>query len=52
VLPRWGRWDLNLDYKYAQNVARDHVLASDIQGSRPDTFYKIETLSLYISRRF
>jgi len=46
------RWDLGLDLRYAQNVARDHVLASDPQGSRPETFYKIETGLLYLSRRF
>jgi Capsule assembly protein Wzi len=45
-------WDLNLDFRYAQNLARDHVLASDVQGVRPETFYKIETLTLYVSRRF
>jgi hypothetical protein len=45
-------WDLGLDYRYAQNVARDHLLATDPQGSRPETFYKIESAVLYISRRF
>jgi hypothetical protein len=49
ILPRW---DLGLDFRYAQNVARDHVLASDVQGIRPETFYKIETGLLYLSRRF
>ncbi len=49
ILPAW---DLNLDYRYAQNLARDHVLASDVQGVRPETFYKIETLTLYVSRHF
>jgi len=35
-------------------VARNHVLASDapIDGVRPDSFYKIETGLLYISRHF
>jgi hypothetical protein len=45
-------WDLNLDYRYAQNVARDRVLASDVQGVRPESFYKIESVTLYISRHF
>jgi hypothetical protein len=49
VLPKW---DLGLDLRYAQNVARDHILASDPQGARPETFYKIETGLLYLSRRF
>ncbi len=49
VLPKW---DIGVDFRYAQNVARDHLLASDIQGIRPETFYKIETGLLYVSRRF
>jgi hypothetical protein len=49
ILPKW---DLGIDLQYAQNVARDHILASDQQGPRPDTFYKIETALLYLSRRF
>jgi hypothetical protein len=49
ILPKW---DLGIDFRYAQNVARDHVLASDPQGLRPESFYKIETGLLYISRRF
>ncbi|MDP9008882.1 MAG: hypothetical protein M3N91_09305 [Pseudomonadota bacterium] len=49
ILPSW---DLNLDFKYGQNLARDHVLASDVQGVRPETFFKIESATLYVSRRF
>jgi hypothetical protein len=45
-------WDLSLDYRYGQNLARDHVLASDVQGVRPETFYKIQSATLYASRRF
>jgi Capsule assembly protein Wzi len=49
VLPKW---DIGVDFRHAQNVARDHVLASDPQGARPDSFYKIDTGLLYLSRRF
>ena len=49
VLPKW---DVGIDFRYAQNVARDHLLASDPRGPRPDSFYKIETGLLYLSRRF
>jgi hypothetical protein len=49
ILPKW---DLGVDFRYAQNVARDRVLSTDIQGGRPDTFYKIESGTLYITRRF
>lgn len=45
--------DLGVEYRYAQNIARDHVLASDpAAGERPDSFYKIQTGILYLSRRF
>ena len=45
---------LGADFRYAQNVARDHVLPSDapIAGVRQDSFYKIETGLLYVTRRF
>ncbi len=46
------RWDLGVDFRHAQNVARDHMLATDPQNTRPDSFYKIDTGLLYLSRRF
>ena len=49
VLPKW---DVGLDLRYAQNIARNHVLPTDQQGVRPDTFYKVESVVGYISRRF
>jgi hypothetical protein len=48
----WRHWDLDLDGRYADNLARDHVLASDFQGTRPETFYRIQSLALYLSRHF
>jgi hypothetical protein len=49
VLPKW---DLGFELRHTQNAARDHILASDPQGGRPDSFYKVETALLYLSRRF
>ncbi len=49
VLPKW---DLGLDVRHAQNLARDHMLADDPQGVRAESFYKIETAQMYVSRRF
>lgn len=49
VLPRW---DVGVDFRFAQNIARNHVLPSDVQGIRPDSFYKIQSIVGYISRRF
>jgi hypothetical protein len=52
-LPKWlPKWDLGFDLRHAQNIARDHVLATDPRGSRPDSFYKIDSAVLYLSRRF
>jgi hypothetical protein len=50
VLPGW---DLNLDYRYGIKVARLRDLSSDSQGgTRPDSFYDISALGLYVSRKF
>ncbi|MEX2496655.1 MAG: hypothetical protein WD448_11230 [Woeseia sp.] len=45
-------WDLNLDLRYGDKVARDNLLPSDPQGGSPDNFYDITGVSLYLSRRF
>ncbi len=49
ILPKW---DLGVDFRYAQNIARNHVLPTDIHGIRPDSFYKIQSVIGYVSRRF
>jgi hypothetical protein len=46
------KWDLSVDLRHVQNAARDHILASDPAGVRPDSFYKVESGLLYLSRRF
>jgi hypothetical protein len=46
-------WDLGLDYLYGIKVARIRLLPSDVQGStRNDSFYDIDRVTLYLSRRF
>jgi hypothetical protein len=49
ILPKW---DLGLEYRHDQNLARDHLLPSDPPGLRPDSFYKIDGELLFVSRRF
>jgi hypothetical protein len=44
--------DLGVEYRYAQNIARDHLLPDDPGGVRPESFYKIQTGVVYLSRRF
>lgn len=45
-------WSLGVDFRYGQNIARDHVLPGDPSGPRPDSFYKISSGVLYLSRAF
>jgi hypothetical protein len=48
----WPRWDLNLDLRYGDKVARDNLLPSDPQGGSPDNFYDVLGISAYLSYRF
>jgi hypothetical protein len=45
-------WDLSLDLRYGDKLARDNLLPTDPQGGRPDDFYDLRGVSLYLSRRF
>jgi len=50
ILPQF---DVGLDWRYADKVARDKLLASDPAiDPRPDIFYDISGWSLSLSRRF
>jgi hypothetical protein len=46
------RWDLNVDVRIGDEVARDNLLPSDPQGGSPDNFHDITGLSFYLSHRF
>jgi len=46
------RWDLGLEARYANDVARDDLLPSDPIGDRPDSFYSIRSVAVVLSRRF
>ncbi|MFL6601393.1 MAG: capsule assembly Wzi family protein [Steroidobacteraceae bacterium] len=47
-------WDVGADYRYADSVARDHLLPNDPPniGARSDSFYNISSFTLSISRHF
>jgi hypothetical protein len=47
-------WDVGVDVRYADSVARDHLLPSDPPNvaGRPDSFYNILTTTLSVSRHF
>jgi hypothetical protein len=46
------RWDLSLDLRFADKIARDNILPSDPQGGRPDNFYDVSGIGLYLGYRF
>jgi hypothetical protein len=51
VLPGW---DVGVDLRYADSVARDHLLPNDPPniGGRTDSFYNILSTTLSVSRHF
>ena len=45
-------WDLGLDLRMGDKVARDNVLPTDPQGGSPDNFHDIYGVSISMSYRF
>jgi hypothetical protein len=45
-------WDLSLDFRDDIKVARRHVYSFEPMTGRPDQFYDITDLALYISHSF
>ena len=45
-------WDLGIDGRIGDKVARDNLLPTDPQGGSPDNFYDLSGISIYLSRRF
>lgn len=45
-------WTLALDLRLGDKIARDNLLPSDPQGGRPDNFYDLSGVAVYLSRRF
>ena len=45
-------WTLAIDLRLGDKLARDNLLPSDPQGGRPDNFYDLTGVSVYLSRRF
>jgi hypothetical protein len=46
------KWDLSIDVRYGDKIARDNLLPTDPQGGSPDNFYDLTGISVYLSRRF
>jgi hypothetical protein len=44
--------DLGIDVRLGDKIARDNLLPSDPQGGRPDNFYDLTGVSIYLTRRF
>jgi hypothetical protein len=48
----WPSWTLAIDLRFGDKLARDNLSPSDPPADRPDDFYDLKGLSLYLSRRF
>lgn len=48
----WPRWSLSLDLRLGDKLARDNLLPTDPQGGRPDNFYDLSGVTIYLSRGF
>lgn len=46
------QWDLGIEARYSDHLARDTVLPSDSSGPEPDSFYSLTGLNVYLSYRF
>ena len=47
----WPRWSLGIDLRRGDKLARD-LLPTEPQGSRPDNFYDLSGVAIYLSRTF
>lgn len=48
----WPNWSLGIDVRYGDKIARDNVLPTDPQGGKPDNFYDLSGIAVYLSKRF
>lgn len=46
------KWDLSIDVRYGDKIARDNLLPTDPKGGSPDNFYDLTGISVYLSWRF
>jgi hypothetical protein len=45
-------WAISFDLRIGDKLARDNLLPTDPQGGRPDNFYDLHGVGVYLSRRF
>jgi len=48
----WPRWNLTFDIRIGDKLARDNIASEETQGDRPDSFYDLRGVAVYLSRRF
>jgi hypothetical protein len=48
----WPSWDLGIDLRYGDKIARDNLLPTDPRGGKDDNFYDLSGIAVYLSRRF
>ncbi len=46
------KWDLGVDLRYGDKIARDNLLPTDPKGGSSDNFYDLTGISVYLSWRF
>ena len=46
------KWAVSFDLRIGDKLARDNLLPTDPQGGRPDNFYDLRGVGIYLSRRF
>jgi hypothetical protein len=46
------RFDLGLDARYADKITRDKLLPGEPRNVRPDAFYDVKSVTLYLSYRW
>src|SRR5689334_11123484 len=46
------KWDLSVDVRYGDKIARDNLLPTDPKGGSSDNFYDLTGISVYLSWRF
>ena len=47
-----GDWDLNLDVRFGDKVARDNLLPGEPSDRSPDNFHDVSGVTIYFSRSF
>ena len=48
----WPRWSLGVDLRFGDKLARDNCCRPIRKAARPDNFYDLTGVAVYLSRGF